>query len=410
LASSEGGNSFLKMAEMEYQISSDELVTPQVPNSRAWRQRAQGAGVATIVLLLVAAVAHGTTYQATEAAIEDSESLVAEVDSAQANFQAIGKESDHCAALKKDCSSAKCCKITGYRCIKGSEKLATCAKTCPKKGPCTVMSETMTFDTHDRTSLFCFSVYTENTGSSKPSHELELLSMVLEKKASIFACDKAEVYGDVAVSLGGGVTTIKVEDVEGDFHFAKRKHMGTWINTGMYKQIWKAVGKEATYAGYDWTVKADADAVFFPAKLVARVHLLPVPPSGTFLINCEGVKYGFFGNLEVISKTAFSILAANIDTCDKDTVKEWKVGLEHGKHGPMGEDLFAEMCMRKNGVTGTEVFDVTKDGCCAAKRPGNEKKNKKWKPDCASTNTPAIHPFKKPEEYKKCMEEAEEVV
>ena len=93
-------NPFLKMAEMGYQISSDELVTPQVTNSRAWRQRAQGAGVATIVLLHVAAVAHGTTYQATEAAIEDSESLLAEVDSAQANFQAIGKES-HCATLKK---------------------------------------------------------------------------------------------------------------------------------------------------------------------------------------------------------------------------------------------------------------------------------------------------------------------
>ena len=89
------------------------------------------------------------------------------------------------------------CKITGYRCIKGSEKEAKCAKTCPKKGPCTVMSETMTFDTHDRTSLFCFSVW----------------------------------------------TTIKVEDVEGDFHFAKRKNMGTWINTGMYKQVWKALGQ-----------------------------------------------------------------------------------------------------------------------------------------------------------------------
>ena len=38
--------------------------------------------------------------------------------------------------------------------------------------------------------------------------------------------------------------------------------------------------------------------------------------------NCEGVKYGFFGNLEVISKTVFSILAANIEKCDKHTVKE----------------------------------------------------------------------------------------
>merc|ERR1712151_98998 len=79
------------------------------------------------------------------------------------------------------------------------------------------------------------------------------------------------------------------------------------------------------------------------------------------------------------------------------------------EYGPMGEDLFAEMCMRKNGVTELEVFDITKDGCCEAKRPGNEKKNKKWKPDCATTNTAAIHPFKKPAEYEACMEAAKDV-
>ena len=47
---------------------------------------------------------------------------------------------------------------------------------------------------------------------------------------------------------------------------------------------------------------------------------------------------------------AFSIIAANIETCDKDTVKEQKVGVEDGKYGSMGEDLFAETCMRKNGT------------------------------------------------------------
>ena len=55
-------------------------------------------------------------------------------------------------------------------------------------------------------------------------------------------------------------------------------------------------------------------------------------------------------------------------------------------------------------------FNISKDGYCEAKRPSNEKKNKKWQPDCASSNTPALHPFKKPSEYKKCMEEAELVM
>ena len=57
--------------------------------------------------------------------------------------------------------------------------------------------------------------------------------------------------------------------------------------------------------------------------------------------------------LEVISEIAFSILLANVTTCDKDTMKDWKIGIENCKYAPMGEDVFAEMCMKKNGVTGT---------------------------------------------------------
>jgi hypothetical protein len=264
----------------------------------------------------------------------------------------------------------------------------------------------MTFDTPERTSLYCFSVYTKDTGSTKKSYELELLKMVLAKKKSIFACDAAEVYGDVAVELGDGVMVQKVEDVEHEFHIAKRKHMGTWINTGMYKQVWKAVEASGKFRAYDWTVKADADAVFVPPRLVNRIRLAPVGPGGAFMVNCEKVKYGFFGNLEVFDKMAFSVLAANIDSCSTGSVSNWKTGIDHGKYGPMGEDLFAELCMRKNGVTAMEMFDISKDGCCEAKRPGNEKKNKKWKPDCSTTDTPAIHPFKKPADYIKCMEEA----
>ena len=38
--------------------------------------------------------------------------------------------------------------------------------------------------------------------------------MVYEKKASIFACDKAEVYCDVDVAIGGDEMVKKVEDAE----------------------------------------------------------------------------------------------------------------------------------------------------------------------------------------------------
>ena len=71
--------------------------------------------------------------------------------------------------------------------------------------------------------------------------------MVREEKKSIFACDYVEVYGDVEASLGGGVMVQKVGDVEGTFHFAQRKNMGTWINAAMCQQIWKALEEKADY-------------------------------------------------------------------------------------------------------------------------------------------------------------------
>ena len=114
---------------------------------------------------------------------------------------------------------------------------------------------------------------------------------------------------------------------------------------------------EGEWQKSDWTVKVDANAVFKPEKLISRIHLMPIPQKGGFLVNCEKVKYGFFGNLENFDKTAFSVLVANIDYFYKTTVSNWKAGTDKGKYGPMEEDLFAEMCMRKNGATAMEAFD-----------------------------------------------------
>merc|ERR1712048_919452 len=172
-------------------------------------------------------------------------------------------------------------------------------------------------------------------------------------------------------------------------------------------QVWKAIGKNGTYLNYDWTVKVDPDCVFFPDKLIRRIHNLPVPSEkGAFLNNCEKVDYGFFGSLEVFSKNAFAIL----DTCKSNTVAFWKSGVDDGKYGPTGEDLFAQICMEKNGVTKLDTFDINNDGACEAKRPLDQRKNKKWHADCAQSHTPAMHPFKTPKAYFKCMSQAKELL
>merc|ERR1711933_73621 len=112
--------------------------------------------------------------------------------------------------------------------------------------------------------LFCFTVYTADSGSTKPNYELGLLKMQKEDNLSIFGCDAWGVYSDVEADFGDGKKTVKVED-NGDFHFEKRKDTGTWVNTGL----------------------------FSPSRLKAKVSEQLVPDQGLYYENCKFVEYGY---------------------------------------------------------------------------------------------------------------------
>merc|ERR1712151_155999 len=202
-------------------------------------------------------------------------------------------------------------------------------------------------------SLFCFAAYTENTGNSKPNLELQLLQEQHQRMASIFSCAEWAVYADVVVPLGGGDMTIQVDDVRGDFHILKRKETNTWVNSGMFVQIWTKVRDAGHYKNHNWVIKADADAVFFPYKLINVLRDISVPQQGVYLENCK--------------------------------------------------------CMDMLGVGRQENFALTTDGACEADRPVGQEKNKKYVPECAGVSTPSIHPLKEPTAWVKCWEEAKDV-
>jgi len=198
-----------------------------------------------------------------------------------------------------------------------------------------------------------------------------------------------------------GINTIKVNDVEGNFHFAKRKKMGTWVNSNMFIQAWKMIKDEGAWSKWDWTVKVDIDAVFIPTRLRQYLGQVEVTNNGIYLENCKYVNFGFFGSLAVISHDAAATYMANLDDCkaslnymgkEKDTGnQEW------------GEDLFQQRCMDLHGVDKVAAYDINTDSSCAAWRPEGQKKNGKWKPDCATVQTPGIHHFKKPAAYFDCL-------
>jgi len=249
--------------------------------------------------------------------------------------------------------------------------------------------------------LFCWQMYTSNTGSTKKSYELDLIKTQLHVGASIFGCKGWAVYGDVRVEISPGPPELYTTEVSipADAYFAKRKNMGTWVNSMIFFAAWKKMRDEGEYTNYDWVVKTDADAVFLPARLLDRLREQPVTDKGIYLENCKKVMYGFFGNLEVVSIAGWRTFLENLDDC-KNTL-DYKGN--NWKFGPWGEDLFAQKCMDLHGVSKVWAFDVTTDGACEATRPEGEKKNKKWKPDCTTAKTPAMHPFKKPADYFNCL-------
>jgi len=334
--------------------------------------------------------------------------VVAHAGEVQQFTQIIAKpKRGQCSSTKENCLETGCCNIVGYTCFQTKQDMGKCLKNCTPSASqlCTqpqfVMDPVLQDAVYKPSSLYCFSVYTKNTGSTKPTYELDIIREQYARKISIFACEQSDVFSDVDVEVGPGLRTIKVDDVEGDFQFAKRKSTGAWINTGMFTQIWKKAQK---HQSVEWVMKVDADAVFIPNRLRPWLSGQLVPDSGIYLENCKFVEYGYFGNLEVFSKAAFLTLLASIDECKASPEINWKLGVHEGKYGPMGEDLFAQTCLDMKGVRRVEAFDITTDGACPADRPQDQKENKKWKPNCAETATAAMHPFKKKDEWFQCWE------
>jgi hypothetical protein len=251
--------------------------------------------------------------------------------------------------------------------------------------------------------LYCFSVVMQDTGSTKKYYDLELVQGAYDKGIGIFGCDFWGVFSDAEADLAPGVPITKVDDVDGDFHFMKREETGTWLNTGLHYQAWKAIQAEGKYAAANWVVKLDADAVMITSRLKYWLSDKPVPPGGMYLENCQYVEYGYFGSLEIFSAAAFEKLLGTMASC-KDGGIDWKVGIHGGKYGPMGEDLFAQACLDKSGVMRGIGYGSKLDGTCEADRPLEEKKNKKFKPGCDYLNTTTYHPFMKPDDWWTCYE------
>jgi len=323
---------------------------------------------------------------------------------------------EHCAKHFTDCTQSHCCKGTNIYCWQTNKGTGMCQKWSSKGWPGKELEGPNTLVPVDPiqmgNSLFCFTAYRVNKGTSDADDNAYNLLLAQKKYgAGIFGCEMWRVYSDVDANLDD-YNVIKVSG--NDFFQKRRLETGgwggnQWVNTPFFRQVWKKIYEEYPQGGFStkqWVVKTDPDTLFLPARLTARLQSQPVPKTGLYLEHCKGVSFGFFGSLEVMSKTAALILFQNLDNCYTKEIP-WKDDWIARKYGWYGEDLFAQRCMDRHGVKKIWQFDLVTDGTCPEGRPWGKKKEKKWIPDpvtCSERDTSvAFKPLKFSDKYFACL-------
>lgn len=218
---------------------------------------------------------------------------------------------------------------------------------------------------------FCFCVMMAST------EEQRIMEEQAQRSSGIFQCDGLAIFSDVEVELGPyhfrstEIGTVKSSVGQGG------DATSSWVNTRVFMRAWKLVRDSAFYERFDWTVKVDPDTVLVVPVL--RQHLQDRGFDGfvgrhseMFLKNCPGVPDGFYGAVELMSRSAIRAFATNLDDCRQ------QLG-----HAGWGEDLFAQKCMEFAGVSAHEDFKLVADAFCGAPEPL----------PCAD-GRPAYHPLK----------------
>lgn len=296
-----------------------------------------------------------------------------------------GSQQSNCSWEGENCVYSQCCKRTRKKCWeKEAGKWASCSMACEDlmqpeeewscrnlggaRGAHLVPKST---DPSRHLSLFCFMVVTPD-GIVPPGvqegYEQKLQEMMEPVKGSIFGCEGSAIYQGV------------------------RATRGEWKsirNTEVFVKVWADVRSDRQYAQHDWTVKVDADAVFFPDRLKQHLINLKVPPKTPIYLHNVQFSFNFMGALEVMSKEAFEVLTDNLDAC-----------LEHiGSDG--GEDIFTMQCLDAYEVGYMEDFMLLED---KYSHPGEF--NLFDVDACSNDDVVAFHPYKAANSWMGCYKVA----
>merc|ERR1719183_927820 len=95
----------------------------------------------------------------------------------------------------------------------------------------------------------------------------------MDMDVGIFACDEYTILSNRALGSGLNASMVQSDlkcEMGGEWHTA--------MNTEIFMAVWTAVIMLGRFQDHDWTIKADPDTVFLPARLRLAVAFHKVPP------------------------------------------------------------------------------------------------------------------------------------
>lgn len=195
--------------------------------------------------------------------------------------------------------------------------------------------------------------------------EADLVTDHFAKRRSIFACNDWTVFSDTWSLPPVPVTNI------GSLS-SKMGPWGSFLNAEVFLRAWDAFIKEGKYARHPWTVKVDADTVFFYWRFLYHVRGVDSQDPVWYRSGEE-----LLGALEV-----FSLGAVDAFATKGRSVCRW--GIEES-----GEDGFIDHCMQQLGA--------------AVKIDGSLLKSSLDPGACGDDGIVAFHPFKDLGSYSACQ-------
>jgi len=313
--------------------------------------------------------------------LEDKAELKAMLDKVYKTMPYVPPIRD-CAWAGDDCSKSKCCanvpvpnwlftQFRWYSCYKKDQWFASCQLDgAPAGWDGEVLGHMGTREVPKAndgvltqgTSLFCFCVVMWGNPPTKPfwDSEAALANNIKNTHRSIMACDEHAFFEGSALGYGD-VSSIN--------------------NIDSFIGAWEKVRQDGRWQQHDWTVKVDADAVFFPDRLRMHIEALRTPQGSRVYLRNINFKFQFLGAIEVLTKQGLQRYFEKSMVC-KDKV---------GHQG--GEDYYMLSCLDGIGIDHQTDFQLLNDKYAAT---GN----------CNDGWVVAFHFYKKVSSWNACHDAA----